>query len=187
MTDYVANSASADTSASDTGHSVPADGSASITGANYAGASADGNNGSKEDSQGAHTELTGAEHVGSDEHGIGGFAFGDDGSQMPCALSVVSFGDDSRGVPLTLRIHGELDLYTVPFVKGQVHRAVEVLAARDLTLDFTYCDFVDSTGLALVTILKAHLKRSGGRLRVTNLRPTLRRKFDRILKQEDDQ
>lgn len=139
---------------------------------------------------GTHASVLGGEFVRIDRHGIGGFAFDTDGSRMPCAVSLVSSGDGSADLPtgspdgpLTLRIHGELDLYTVPFVKGRISRAVEVLSARDLVLDFTYCDFVDSTGLALILSLRAHLEAAGGRVRVACLAPTMRRKLARTLPQ----
>jgi anti-anti-sigma factor len=135
------------------------------------------------ETRGVHVGLAGGELVLVDEHGIGGVTFDQGGEEAICAVSVITVGDVSKGVPFTLRVHGEVDIFTIPFVRERLRRAIALPQARDLVLDFTYCDYIDSSGLALLLVVRNQLARSGGRLRVSNATPSIRRKLARTLSQ----
>ncbi len=123
---------------------------------------------------GTHKQIPGCEHVvgnsgASDRYGIAGFAFRQDGFPLPGALSVASFA-----VPFVLRIHGEMDQEAEPFFKQHIYRAVDLFSVCDLVLDLTYCDYIDSRGLALLIALYHRLTLVGCQVRLANPYPRLR-------------
>jgi anti-anti-sigma factor len=77
------------------------------------------------------------------------------------------------GIMLVLR--GELDLSTVRVVEAELVRAED--AHRLIALDLRDLDFMDSTGLHMLTEADARARESGGRLLLVQGSPQVRRLF----------
>jgi anti-anti-sigma factor len=112
---------------------------------------------------GEHGHIPGVEHVSVDPLGIGGFALGRDGSELPCAVSIASFDG-----PCVLRIHGLITLMTEPFLRNRIRKALDALDDPDLTLDLTYCQALDAAGLTLLIKTSQDMTQTGGRLRLSH-------------------
>jgi anti-anti-sigma factor len=73
----------------------------------------------------------------------------------PFKASAAHFDDGIRVV----EVRGELDLSTAPELEGPLEEAVSA-ADASLLIDLTECDFIDSTGIAL--IVRAWKRLDGG-------------------------
>ena len=60
----------------------------------------------------------------------------------------VKVGDPENGVQ-TISVHGELDLSTAPELEVPLDRALES-GEGSLLIDLSRCEFIDSTGIALI-------------------------------------
>jgi anti-anti-sigma factor len=60
----------------------------------------------------------------------------------------VKVGDPERGV-LTISVRGELDLSTAPALEGPLEQTLES-GNGSVLIDLTRCEFIDSTGIALI-------------------------------------
>lgn len=67
-------------------------------------------------------------------------------------------GDLEHGVR-TIAVRGELDLSTAPDLEGPLERALES-GEGSVLIDLTECEFIDSTGIAL--IVRAWQRLDGG-------------------------
>jgi anti-anti-sigma factor len=74
----------------------------------------------------------------------------------------VTVGTPEQGV-LAISVRGELDLSTAPDLEGPLEEAVENRAS--LLIDLSECEFIDSTGIALIVRAWQRLE-SGGNGRV---------------------
>lgn len=70
----------------------------------------------------------------------------------------VKVGDDGHGVR-TVSVHGELDLSTAPELEGPLQQALDS-GEGALLIDLSRCEFIDSTGIAL--IVRAWQQLDGG-------------------------
>lgn len=71
-------------------------------------------------------------------------------------------------------VRGELDLYTSPRVKQQLHDEMDA-GARDVVVDLSGVDFIDSTALGLLIGVLRRLSEEKGRLTVVaTTKPVLR-------------
>ena len=122
-----------------------------------------------------HAHLPGFEHItrdALDAYSVGRFAFGRDGLPLPCAVSIASSPS-----PFIIRIHGMFDLSTESFLKEKIRQAIEEHGAKQLILDFSYCKFIDSSGLSLILETSRRLKRFNGQLCLAHLSPQARHVF----------
>lgn len=60
----------------------------------------------------------------------------------------VKVGDLENGVR-TISVHGELDLSTAPDLEGPLDEALNS-GEGSLLIDLSHCEFIDSTGIALI-------------------------------------
>lgn len=60
----------------------------------------------------------------------------------------VKAGDPENGVQ-TISVRGELDLSTAPELEGPLEQALEN-GKGSVIIDLTQCEFIDSTGIALI-------------------------------------
>jgi anti-anti-sigma factor len=60
----------------------------------------------------------------------------------------VKAGDPESGVQ-TISVRGELDLSTAPDLEGPLEQALES-GEGSVIIDLTQCEFIDSTGIALI-------------------------------------
>jgi anti-anti-sigma factor len=60
----------------------------------------------------------------------------------------VNVGDLENGIQ-TISVHGELDLSTAPDLEGPLNEALEN-GKGSLLIDLSRCEFIDSTGIALI-------------------------------------
>jgi anti-sigma B factor antagonist len=131
-----------------------------------------------------HAELSGVgdrtngfETVGEDRREVAGFAFDGEGMPLPCAVSVVS-----AGAPLVIRIHGDIDIHSFPFLVQRMSRVVTVLAGRgdverDVVIDLIHCTYLDSRGMGLLIKTARDIQAVGGRLSLSHLSPKVHKVF----------
>ena len=67
--------------------------------------------------------------------------------------------DDLEQGPRTISVRGELDLSTAPEFEGPINEALEG-GEGSLLIDLSQCEFIDSTGIAL--IVRAWQRLEGG-------------------------
>lgn len=123
-----------------------------------------------------HADLPGAEKVADDLHEVAGFAFDSDSSPLPCGISVASAGS-----PFVVRVHGDIDLHSYPFLAGRLARVVEIVAGRgdshDLVIDLLHGSYLDSRGMGLLIKLARDIQATGGRLSLLNPSAKLHKVF----------
>jgi anti-anti-sigma factor len=67
----------------------------------------------------------------------------------------VKIGDLEQGVR-TISVRGELDLSTAPELEGPLNQALES-GEGSMLIDLSQCEFIDSTGIALIVRAWQHL------------------------------
>jgi anti-anti-sigma factor len=67
----------------------------------------------------------------------------------------VKMGDLEQGVR-TISVRGELDLSTAPELEGPLEQALES-GEGSMLIDLSQCEFIDSTGIALIVRAWQHL------------------------------
>lgn len=72
-----------------------------------------------------------------------------------------------------VQIHGEIDLNTSPEVRSTIGRVAR--PGRQVVIDLTGVDFLDSTGLGSLVWARKRMRRDGGDILVTCPQPTVRR------------
>ena len=78
-------------------------------------------------------------------------------------MNIVPFQVQSEELGESIRaltVHGELDMNTVPELERSLEQAVT--DSRAILLDLCECEFIDSTGIALIVRTWQRLDRSGG-------------------------
>lgn len=128
------------------------------------------NVGGQRDNQSFEPDSTDADGLDSDS--IAGLAIGQNGSPLPCAISISSSGD-----PYVLRIHGAMNLSTEPFLRHRISRAITQFNAQQLVFDMTYCEPLDAIGLGLLVMIDRDLKKLRRRLLLAHPSPLVRRIF----------
>jgi anti-anti-sigma factor len=71
----------------------------------------------------------------------------------------VKIGDLDQGVR-TISVRGELDLSTAPELEGPLNQALES-GEGSMLIDLSQCEFIDSTGIALIVRAWQHLDGGG--------------------------
>jgi anti-sigma B factor antagonist len=84
--------------------------------------------------------------------------------------------EELSGVGRLVRVEGELDLAVAGRLQEAIDRAVEASAAVVLSLDA--CDFIDSTGIAVILRGRSSLEEAGGRLAVFGAKGGVARVFE---------
>lgn len=73
---------------------------------------------------------------------------------------------------------GELDAFTSPDLRTEVHQLIESGRADQLVVDLTAVTFLDSSALGVLVGGLRRLRQRGGELHVVQPRPTVRRIFE---------
>jgi anti-sigma B factor antagonist len=68
--------------------------------------------------------------------------------------------EDTRGGEVRLRPHGDLDMSTAPVLEEHIQRA-RASGARTVVVDLSTLEFMDSTGLTLITRYDSEARRDG--------------------------
>jgi anti-sigma B factor antagonist len=71
----------------------------------------------------------------------------------------VKAGDSEQGVR-TIAVRGELDLSTAPELEGPLNEALDS-GEGSVLIDLSQCEFIDSTGIALIVRAWQRLERGG--------------------------
>jgi anti-anti-sigma factor len=79
---------------------------------------------------------------------------------IPSPFSVESEALDKRVQVLTVR--GELDLDTAPQLEGPLEETLSGPGAGSIVIDLSHCEFIDSTGIALIVRAWRRYDRGGG-------------------------
>lgn len=82
---------------------------------------------------------------------------------------------DAEGEGL-VEVVGEIDASNAPMLEARITEAAS--GHRSVCLDFGRCEFIDSSGLAVVIGCARRLRSGGRRLWVTNLRGEVERLFE---------
>jgi anti-anti-sigma factor len=87
-------------------------------------------------------------------------------------------GEQRRaGDIVTLTVAGEIDLYSVPVLHRHLHDLVES-GELQIAIDLGGVEFMDSTGLRLLTTWRRTLERLGGRFTLADASDAVRRLLD---------
>lgn len=82
-----------------------------------------------------------------------------------CGRVALKVREETRGEWAVLRVMGELDLVTSPFVRQHVHRAVAD-GRRNVVLDLSEVVFCDSSGVGVLVAARRLMRSCAGRLRL---------------------
>lgn len=98
--------------------------------------------------------------------------------------------DRPRAGVALLHPSGDLDAYTAPGLRSDLHGATEA-ESRLVVVDLTDVTFIDSAGLGALVGAHRRMRESGGRLRIVRPSPLVARAFeltglDEILELCDD-
>jgi anti-sigma B factor antagonist len=74
-------------------------------------------------------------------------------------------------------LHGDVDLYTAPELKSELHRLIEGSATR-IVVDLTSATFIDSTTLGVLLGALKRFRPAGGELVLVCSDPNIRRIFE---------
>jgi anti-sigma B factor antagonist len=84
---------------------------------------------------------------------------------------------EARDGVVVVSPRGELDAYTTPGLRAELHRLVEE-GSRTLVVDLTGVTFLDSSALGVLVGTLKRLREREGELRIVEPRPTVRRAFE---------
>ncbi len=73
-----------------------------------------------------------------------------------------------------MSVDGEIDLYTVPRLRGELAKVLAVGEVR-LVVDLSGVDFCDSTGVNVLLAAHRQARDSGGQLELSAPRPAIRK------------
>jgi serine/threonine-protein kinase RsbW len=98
--------------------------------------------------------------------------------QLGNVLTMVKYlqHDEAEQVSV-LPLHGRLDAQTAPHVNTQAQRLIEA-GTRCLIIDLEQVNFISSSGLRILLIIRKELMMLGGELRLAALPPRVREVFD---------
>lgn len=76
-----------------------------------------------------------------------------------------------EGRVLTARVTGEVDHHATRALRQELERQVEACRPRELAMDLSGVDFMDSSGIALLFRVRRLMEEFSGTVRVTGARP----------------
>jgi anti-sigma B factor antagonist len=76
-----------------------------------------------------------------------------------------------------ITLNGDVDLYTAPELKSELHRLIEAGASR-IVIDMTSATFIDSTTLGVLLGALKRFRPTGGELVLVCSDPNIRRVFE---------
>lgn len=82
---------------------------------------------------------------------------------------------NSTGEVLTVYLQGDIDHHSAKIMREEIDGAIEYNMPSLLIMDFTEVSFMDSSGIGLVMGRFKLLQKSGAKLNITGLSPTLQR------------
>ena len=85
--------------------------------------------------------------------------------------------EDAGGL-LVVAPAGELDAFTAPELRSELHRLLEDVSTTRLVVDLTAVTFLDSSALGVLVGALRRLRERGGELHVVQPRPMVRRIFE---------
>jgi anti-sigma B factor antagonist len=85
--------------------------------------------------------------------------------------------DDADGT-VVVSPAGELDAFTAPELRSELHGLLADVSAKRLVVDLTAVTFLDSSALGVLVGALRRLRERGGELHVVQPRPTVRRIFE---------
>jgi anti-sigma B factor antagonist len=85
--------------------------------------------------------------------------------------------EDADGLAVVMPA-GELDAFTAPELRSELHRLLEDAYTRRLVVDLTAVTFLDSSALGVLVGALRRLRERGGELHLVQPRPTARRIFE---------
>jgi anti-sigma B factor antagonist len=86
----------------------------------------------------------------------------------------LTLGISKRGSTTVVVVAGELDIASAPMLTDAIERAREA-DAEDLVVDLRDLEFMDVSGLRVLIRAHQHAEEAGGRLRLANVRQSVRR------------
>ena len=86
----------------------------------------------------------------------------------------LTLGISKRGGTTVVAVAGELDIASAPMLKDAIKRARQD-DADDLVVDLRDLEFMDVSGLRVLIRAHQHAEEAGGRLRLANVRESVRR------------
>lgn len=76
-----------------------------------------------------------------------------------------------------ISLNGDIDLYTAPELKAELHRLIDAGATR-IVVDLTSATFIDSTTLGVLLGALKRFRPTGGELALVCTDPNIRRVFE---------
>jgi anti-sigma B factor antagonist len=83
---------------------------------------------------------------------------------------------DEAGTP-TVVVEGEVDVATAPALRDELYRLIEQ-GSRDVVVDLSGMDFIDSTGLGVFVGALKRAREGGGGMELRGLKPSARKVFE---------
>ncbi len=97
---------------------------------------------------------------------------------FPGPVTLLSFQTTVTGQIATVVLSGELDVAGASLLEHEIDRIVADHDARDLVLDLSNLDFMDSTGLRMMVLADERAKQENRRLTLVRGRPDVQRVFE---------
>ena len=82
---------------------------------------------------------------------------------------------ERRGEDLIIHIHGEIDHHSAVIVRTSIDEEIIVSQPKQVLLELSAVDFMDSSGLGLIMGRYALVKRYGGKLAVLDPSPAVQK------------
>ncbi len=78
---------------------------------------------------------------------------------------------EQSGSTLTIKPEGRIDTTTAPVLEKEIQQHLD--SANDIIIDFANVDFISSGGMRVILALYKKLKKSGGTLKVINVKDSI--------------
>lgn len=93
-------------------------------------------------------------------------------------MTLLSFQTTVTGDVAVVALTGELDVAGAGLLEHEINRIVADHDARDLVLDLSELEFMDSTGLRMMVLADERAREEGRRLSLVRGRPDVQRVFE---------
>jgi stage II sporulation protein AA (anti-sigma F factor antagonist) len=85
---------------------------------------------------------------------------------------------EQRGKTLVVFMAGELDHHSAESVRIKIDNKIEELGVKNILLDFSGVNFMDSSGIGVVIGRFRKVSEIGGRAAIVNLKPQIKKVFE---------